>query len=176
MRQVPGALGRPRGIGWRERWEGASRWRIHVNPWLIHVNVWQNPLQCCEVISLQLIKINEKKKKELIVACLLVVQNTFQIWNTLMEKCDWWRRSPLKMLEQWSVTLDSCSYYMRPWVLLTFWTWIKAGSGGWVLAVGPLLKLVKMRASTQQLEHPGSKKKKNPNIHGSGYWIATLPS
>ena len=32
----------------------------HVNPWLIHVNVWQNPLQYCKVISLQLIKINEK--------------------------------------------------------------------------------------------------------------------
>ena len=34
------------------------------NPWLIHVNVWQNPLKCCEVISLQLIKINEKRKKK----------------------------------------------------------------------------------------------------------------
>ena len=66
MRQVlgPGALGRPRGIGWRGRWEGGSGWGTHVNPWLIHVSVWQNPLQCCEVISLQLIKINEKKKKE----------------------------------------------------------------------------------------------------------------
>ena len=32
-------LGRPRGIGWRGRWEGASGWGIHVNPWLIHVNV-----------------------------------------------------------------------------------------------------------------------------------------
>ena len=30
--------------------------------WLIHVNVWQKPLQYCKVISLQLIKINEKKK------------------------------------------------------------------------------------------------------------------
>ena len=29
--------------------------------WLIHVNVWQKPLQYCKVISLQLIKINEKK-------------------------------------------------------------------------------------------------------------------
>ena len=40
MRQVlrPGALGRPRGIGWRGRWEGGSGWGIHVNPWLIHVN------------------------------------------------------------------------------------------------------------------------------------------
>ena len=63
MRQVlgPGALGRPRGIGWRRRWEGGLGWGIHVNPWLIHVNVWQKPLQYCKVISLQLIKINGKK-------------------------------------------------------------------------------------------------------------------
>ena len=55
MRQVlrPGALGRPRAIGWRGRWEG-----------VIHVNVWQKPLQYCKVISLQLIKINGKKKKQ----------------------------------------------------------------------------------------------------------------
>ena len=65
MRQVlgPGALGRPRGIGWRGRWEGGSGWGIHVTPWLIHVSVLQNPLKCCEVISIQIIKINEKKKK-----------------------------------------------------------------------------------------------------------------
>ena len=66
MRQVlrPGALGRPRGIGWRGRWEWGSGGGTHVTPWLIHVNIWQNPLKCCEVISLQLIKINEKKKKK----------------------------------------------------------------------------------------------------------------
>ena len=66
MRHVlrPGALGRPRGIGWRGMWEGGLGWGIHVTPWLIHVNWWQNPLKCCEVISLQLIKINEKKKKK----------------------------------------------------------------------------------------------------------------
>ena len=58
MRQVlgPGALGRPRGIGWRGRWEGGLEWGVHVYPWLIHVNVWQKPLQHCKVISLQLIK------------------------------------------------------------------------------------------------------------------------
>ena len=63
MRQVlgPGALGRARGIGWSGRWEGGSGRGTHVNPWLIHVNVWQKPLQYCKVISLQLIKINEKK-------------------------------------------------------------------------------------------------------------------
>ena len=63
MRQVlgPGALGRPRGIGWRGRWEGGSGWGIHVTTWLIHVSIWENPLQYCQVISLQLIQINEKK-------------------------------------------------------------------------------------------------------------------
>ena len=41
MRQVlgPGALGKPRGSGWRGRWEGRSGWGTDVNPWLIHVNV-----------------------------------------------------------------------------------------------------------------------------------------
>ena len=63
MRQVfrAGALGRPRGIGQRGRWEWGSGWGIHVYPWLIHVNVWQKPLQYYKVISLQLIKINGKK-------------------------------------------------------------------------------------------------------------------
>ena len=47
MRQAlgPGALGRPRGIRWRGRWEGGSGWGTHVNPWLFHFNVWQNPIQ-----------------------------------------------------------------------------------------------------------------------------------
>ena len=63
MRQVlgPGALGRPRGIGWRGMWEWGLGWGIHVYPRLIHVNVWQKPLQYCKVISLQLIKKNKKK-------------------------------------------------------------------------------------------------------------------
>ena len=41
MRQElrPGALGRPRGIRWRGRWEGGSGWGTHVNPWLFHFNV-----------------------------------------------------------------------------------------------------------------------------------------
>ena len=66
MRQVlrPGALGRPRGTGWGGRWEGGSGWGTHINPWLIHLNVWQKLLQYCKVISLQLIKINGKKKKK----------------------------------------------------------------------------------------------------------------
>ena len=63
MRRVvrDGALGRPRGMGLGGRWEGGSGWGIHANAWLIHVNVWQKPLQYCKVISLQLIKMNEKK-------------------------------------------------------------------------------------------------------------------
>ena len=59
-----GALGRPIGIGWGREVGGGIRMGNILNPWLIHVNVWQNPLQYCKVISLQLIKINEKKKKE----------------------------------------------------------------------------------------------------------------
>ena len=67
MRQAlrAGALGRPRGIGWRGRQEGGSGWGTHINPWLIHVNVGQKPLQYCKVISLQLIKINEKQINKL---------------------------------------------------------------------------------------------------------------
>ena len=40
MRQAlePGALGRPRGIGWRGRCEGGSGWGTHVNPWLFNKN------------------------------------------------------------------------------------------------------------------------------------------
>ena len=41
-----------------------SGWGTHVNPQLIHVNVRQKPLQYCKVISPQLIKINEEKKKK----------------------------------------------------------------------------------------------------------------
>ena len=51
-------------MGWGGMWEGGSGWGTHVNPWLIHVNVWQKPLQYCKVISLQLIKINEKLKNK----------------------------------------------------------------------------------------------------------------
>ena len=41
MRQalLPSALGRPRAIEWRRRWEGGWGWGTHVNPWLIHFNV-----------------------------------------------------------------------------------------------------------------------------------------
>ena len=41
MRQAlgPGAMGKPRGSGWRGRWEGGSGWGTHVNPWLFHFNV-----------------------------------------------------------------------------------------------------------------------------------------
>ena len=96
MRQVlrPGALGRPRGIGWRGRWEGGSVWGIHVTPWLIHVNVWQNPLKCCEVISLQLIKINEKKKKE----CIWVSSNEVDKTGAYYTK---WSKSERKIAMQY---------------------------------------------------------------------------
>ena len=76
MRQVlrAGALGRPRGMGWRGRQEGGSGWGTHVNPWMIHVNVWQKPLEHCKLISLQLIKINEKifKKRHRLISLIWI--------------------------------------------------------------------------------------------------------
>ena len=52
MRQAlgPGALGRPRGIGWRGRWEGGSGWGTHVNP-------------CCFISMYDKIHYNIKNKK-----------------------------------------------------------------------------------------------------------------
>ena len=47
---------------WGWRWEGGSGWGTYVNPRLIHV-YGKKPLQYCKVISFQLIKVNEKKKK-----------------------------------------------------------------------------------------------------------------
>ena len=84
MRQVlgPCALGRPRGIGWRGRWERGSGWGIYVNPRLILVNVWQKPLQYCKVISLQLIKINGRKKR---VHDLLVIIFHIKFQNVCIE-------------------------------------------------------------------------------------------
>ena len=41
------------------------KWSLgSITIWLIHVNVWQKPLLYCKVISLQLIKINEKILKK----------------------------------------------------------------------------------------------------------------
>ena len=84
-----GALGRPRGMGWRGRREGTSGWGTHVNPWLIHVNVWQKPLQYCKVISLQLIKINGKKKKKqensrkTSISAILTLPKPLTVWITI---------------------------------------------------------------------------------------------
>ena len=85
MRQVlgPGALGRPRGIGRRGRWEGGSGWRTHVNPWLIHFNVWQKPLKYCKVISLQLIK---KKNSALWIDSVKIITVNWECRNKKKER------------------------------------------------------------------------------------------
>ena len=90
MRQVfgPGTPGRPRGIGWRGRWEGGLGWGIFVNPWLIHVNVRQKPLQYCKVISLQLI--NEKKKKSRDITLPTNVCIKTMVFPVVMYRCKSW--------------------------------------------------------------------------------------
>ena len=93
MRQMlgPGALGRPRGIGQRGRWEGGLGWGIHLKLWLIPVNVWQKPLQYCKVISLQLIKKIKIRKKFTIrtlafsQASEVFISKAF-LWNPLEER------------------------------------------------------------------------------------------
>ena len=63
MRQVlgAGALERPWGMGWRGRREGGSGWGIH--DMADSCQCMAKPLQYCKVISLQLVKINGKKKE-----------------------------------------------------------------------------------------------------------------
>ena len=82
MRQAlrPGALGRPRGSGWRGRWEGGSGWGTHVNPWLFHFNVWQN--------SLQIKKNKLKKKRKLWIIFIPWYKHTHSFRNFLIDK---WR-------------------------------------------------------------------------------------
>ena len=85
MRQAlgPGALGKPRGSGWRGRWEGGSGWGTHVNPWLFHSNVWQNSLQ---------IKKKKKKTRQLKV----FVSSSIQHARDLLSLQNIWRQILLK--------------------------------------------------------------------------------
>ena len=91
MRQAlgHGALGRPRGIRWRGRWEGGSGWGTHVNPWLFHFNVWQNPLQYKKFKK----KLKKKKKPEITdgcdIFCLLTWQEIFSFHRALT--CEFWK-------------------------------------------------------------------------------------
>ena len=75
MRQVlrAGALGRPRGMGWRGRWEGGSGWGTHVNPWLIHVKKrkknWsitttKKTLERSKVVPQRMVQLNDRTSKK----------------------------------------------------------------------------------------------------------------
>ena len=102
MRQAlgPGALGRPRGSGWRGRWEGGSGWGTHVNPWLFHFNVWQNPLQI------------KKKRKRI----RLPMQRT-QVWFLVQEDstCDGATKPMLH--DPWARAQGPVSHCSWAWVL-----------------------------------------------------------
>ena len=68
-----------------------SGWGIYVNPWLIHVNVWQKTIQYCKVISLQPVKINGGKKKDIGMSCHALCQGIFptQGLNPDLLHCRW---------------------------------------------------------------------------------------
>ena len=76
--------------------EGGSGWGTHVNPQLIHVSVWQKPLQYCKVISLQLIKINGKRKEKKRIS-LQWQRPGFALWVGKIA----WRRDRLPPLVFW---------------------------------------------------------------------------
>ena len=59
-------------------------------PWLIHINVWQKSLQYCKIISLQLIKKNEKKYKSINSSALNFLHSP-----TLTSIHDYWRNHSL---------------------------------------------------------------------------------
>ena len=130
MRQVLG----PRGIRLRGRWEGGSGWGIHVNLWLIHINVWQKPLQYCEVISLQLIKINEKKNNK--------KQGLGNLWRHLWNLVQWletfhiWAKR--KSLSRDQVNYDNCSTPNVYSVLVTKYHWLMPCPVHQHLHLGPL--------------------------------------
>ena len=54
-----GALGRPRGMVWRGRWEESSGWGTHVYLWQIHFDIWQNQYNIVKLKNK--IKLNLKK-------------------------------------------------------------------------------------------------------------------
>ena len=116
MKQVLGAgtLGRPRGIRWRGRWERGLGWGIHVNPWLIHVNVWHKPLQYCKVISLQLIKLNGKKKKKQ----LLVFSG---LHNTYILSYKWlWKIYHCSNYRYYSLAFSRTLFFLKWWMLFNW--------------------------------------------------------
>ena len=97
MRQVlgPGALGRPRGIGRRGRWEGGSGWGIQVKPWLILVNVWQKPLQYCKVISRLVWAIKPVHN------CWAPGSNCWSLWALEPELYNTWSHTMMSVYRSW---------------------------------------------------------------------------
>ena len=87
-----------------------SRSQNEMNTVTLHVNVWQNPLQCCEVISLQLIKINEKKKGNLAL---------YQIHSGEMSQIKFWtswpQLRPSWALEAWICQVVAYDLISKQW-------------------------------------------------------------
>ena len=111
---------KPQGIGWRGRREGRSGRGTHVNPWLIHVNVWQKPLQYCKVISLQLIKINGKKKKNW-------SPNALAIWYEELTHL----KRPWCLVRLNAGGIGDVRGWDGCMTSLTRWTWVWFSSGSW---------------------------------------------
>ena len=126
MRQAlrPGALGKPRGSGWRVRWEGGSGWGTHVNPWLFHSNVWQNSLQ---------IKKKRKEKKGIQAAPHQKnkwpnQKNGRKNWRDFSPKKTYkWLPNTWKDAQHHSLS-EKCTSYAQ-WGVISRWSgWLPSGS------------------------------------------------
>ena len=114
---------------WRGRWEVGSGWGTHVNPWLIHVNVWQKPPQYCKVISLQLIKINGKKKKSWIQLSSWAEQTTLVDFQGAGRCCCWIAKSCPALRTPWTAAFQasmsltiSQRQQVQTQIMLTCWS------------------------------------------------------
>ena len=74
----------------------------------IHVNVWQNTLQYCKVISLQLIKINEKTKKD------HAINKDHGIWSHHF-MANRWRNNGNSDRLYFLGLQNHCRWWLQPW-------------------------------------------------------------
>ena len=99
--------------GWREQigslgWTCTHCWFKMANHCLIHVNVWQKSLQYCKVISLQLIKINEKKKNK--IKWITTKDLLYSTWNSAQCYVGAWMEGEFG--GEWYM----CTYGWVPWL------------------------------------------------------------
>ena len=113
MRQVlrAGALGRPRGMGWGGRWEGGSGCKSMADS----CQCMAKPLQYCKVISLQLIKINKKRKE---MQEILYIDFVFCHWICLIVLTVFFFNGVFRVFYKWNLVIcNTETVLLHPFLL-----------------------------------------------------------